>query len=83
MAPQGLPTISILPSNIYRLQDKDSPGGFRYLAAEPYLDGEFAKFNGTRHEPFNFTPMGGSIRFRPLICTYALWGVLTPHGAYV
>ena len=28
----------------------------------------------TRHAPFNFTPNGGSVRFRPLPCAYAPWG---------
>ena len=32
------------------------------------------KLKGARRMPFNVTPMGGSIRFRPLICTCAPWG---------
>ena len=38
--------IAMLSSEIYRLQDDKVKGGFRYISAEPYLEGSFVKYNG-------------------------------------
>jgi hypothetical protein len=38
--------ITMLPLEIYRLQDDKVKGGFRYISAEPYLEGQFVKYNG-------------------------------------
>lgn len=38
--------ITMLALEIYRLQDDKVKGGFRYVSAEPYLEGSFVKYNG-------------------------------------
>lgn len=42
---QAVPSVSVLPCSVFRLRDETVSGGFRYLSAEPFLDGEFIKFN--------------------------------------
>lgn len=43
---QSIPAIEFVPSFIYRIEDDDVPGGFRYLSCEPYLEGAYIKYNG-------------------------------------
>ncbi|CAN0348327.1 unnamed protein product, partial [Ascophyllum nodosum] len=31
---------------VYRLEDEQEPGGFRYLLVEPFLEGKYLKYNG-------------------------------------
>ena len=38
--------ITMLSLEIYRLQDDKVKGGFRYISAEPHLEGSFVKYNG-------------------------------------
>ncbi|CAD7928540.1 unnamed protein product [Amoebophrya sp. A120] len=35
-----------VPMHVYRLKDSKVKGGFRYLAAEPELEGDYRKYNG-------------------------------------
>mmetsp|Transcript_27871 Transcript_27871/g.55859 ORF Transcript_27871/g.55859 Transcript_27871/m.55859 type:complete len:314 (+) Transcript_27871:105-1046(+) len=41
-----IPQVSFLKTSIYRLKDGASPGGYKYLAVEPRLEGSYKKFNG-------------------------------------
>ena len=38
-------SIEFLRTDVYRLVDSDAPGGFRYLAVEPRLEGNYEKYN--------------------------------------
>ncbi|CAB9527897.1 Myosin heavy chain kinase [Seminavis robusta] len=41
----GVPTIQVLEAEVIRLKDETSPGGYRYLAVETELRGEYQKYN--------------------------------------
>jgi hypothetical protein len=45
-SPSNFTCVSMLPSEIFRLKDDKARGGFRYIGAEPYLKGEYVKYNG-------------------------------------
>jgi len=40
-----IPLVSFLEAVVYRLRDESSPGGFRYLAVEERLKGDYQKYN--------------------------------------
>lgn len=48
--PVHWPIISVLPASIYRLAPANTkavnPSSYRYVSVEPYLEGEYHKFNG-------------------------------------
>ena len=41
----SVPRINVLHAEVYRLKSASSPGGFRYLAVEQELKGEYEKYN--------------------------------------
>lgn len=41
----SVPRINVLAAEVYRLKSASSPGGFRYLAVEQELKGEYEKYN--------------------------------------
>jgi hypothetical protein len=48
-----IPEISFLPMSIFRIRDDSVSGGFRYLSAEPFMQGNFTKFNGNNGYIYN------------------------------
>lgn len=41
-----MPELEFLKTEVYRIKDESQPGGMRYLAVEPQLQGEYRKYNG-------------------------------------
>ena len=58
--------LRVLRAEVYRVNDPDSPGGFRYLSVEAYINGKYEKWNGNNgfvHES-NSTPSQVAQAFR-------------------